>query len=133
MGAWDTGSFDNDDALDWVYELEEADDLSILSDAFEAVLEEEENYLDEADCAIAISAAEVVAGLMGNSDGSLPEEVRAWIKTQPKPSRTLVADGLKSLRAILEDSGLKELWEETEYYEDWKGGVMDLITRMSES
>ena len=133
MGAWEVGSFDNDDALDWVYELEEADDLSILSDAFEAVLEEDGNYLDEVDCAVAIGAAEVVAGLMGNSDGALPDEVRAWIKTQPKPSGPLVADGLKSLRAILKDSGLKDLWEETEYYDDWKGGVLDLIARMSES
>ena len=133
MGAWEVGSFDNDDALDWVYELEEADDLSILSDAFEAVLEEEGNYLDEADCAVAIGAAEVVAGLMGNSDGALPDEVQAWINTQPKPSDPLVADGLKSLRAILKDSGLKDLWEETEYYDDWKGGVLDLIARMSDS
>ena len=133
MGAWGTGSFENDTALDWVYELEEADDLSILADAFDALLEEEGNYLDEYDCEIAICAADVVAGLMGNSDGALPDEVRAWIETQPKPPRTLVADGLKSLEAILKDSGLKELWEETDYYDEWRGSVLDIVVSLQGS
>lgn len=133
MGTWDTGSFDNDEALDWVYELEEADDLSILADAFEAVLEEEGNTLDESDCVIAICAAEVIAGLMGNVYGGLPEEVQAWIKTQPKPSEDLAADAQKSLMMILKGSGLKELWEETDIYDEWERTVLDLLARVRES
>ncbi len=30
MGTLDIGSFDNDDAIDWVIDLEESNDLSIL-------------------------------------------------------------------------------------------------------
>lgn len=29
-GAWDTGPFANDDALDWVWELSESNDLSVI-------------------------------------------------------------------------------------------------------
>ena len=34
MGAWAAGSFDNDDAADWVWELKGSDDIGILEDAF---------------------------------------------------------------------------------------------------
>jgi hypothetical protein len=30
MGAWGHDSFDNDDAGDWVYELEESSDMSVI-------------------------------------------------------------------------------------------------------
>jgi Domain of unknown function (DUF4259) len=32
MGAWGAGPFENDDASDWVYELEEAPDLNFVRD-----------------------------------------------------------------------------------------------------
>ena len=38
-GGWDTGPFDNDDALDWVWELTESDDLSAIDTALDGVLE----------------------------------------------------------------------------------------------
>jgi hypothetical protein len=39
MGAWGHSAFENDDALDWVAELEEVENTSILIAAFDAVLE----------------------------------------------------------------------------------------------
>lgn len=30
MGAWGHGPFDNDDAGDWVWELEESEDFSVV-------------------------------------------------------------------------------------------------------
>jgi len=41
MGAWGTGNFDNDTALDWVYDLEDREDLSLVVDTIDAVLQEE--------------------------------------------------------------------------------------------
>jgi hypothetical protein len=38
MGTWDTGSFDNDTAVDWSYGLEKSNDLSIIELAFDRVL-----------------------------------------------------------------------------------------------
>lgn len=133
MGTWDTGSFDNDDAMDWVYELEEADDLSILTDSFETVLEQRDDSPDETDCTFAICAAEVVAGLMGNPANDLPAEVMDWIDDQPPPPESLRKMARSSLKVILRDSGLKELWEETDIYPEWVESIRDLLARLQEA
>jgi hypothetical protein len=39
MGAWSHEPFGNDDANDWAYGLEEAEDLSYVEEALNAVLE----------------------------------------------------------------------------------------------
>ena len=70
-GAWDTGPFDNDDALDWVWELSESNDLAVI----EATLESAANssgYLEAPTASMAIAAAEVVAALRGNPGQDCP-------------------------------------------------------------
>lgn len=37
MGAWGEKNFENDDALDWVYELEATTDLTVVSKTLEVV------------------------------------------------------------------------------------------------
>jgi hypothetical protein len=37
MGAWGIGNFDNDDASDWVYELEEVEDMSLVEATLETI------------------------------------------------------------------------------------------------
>lgn len=57
MGAWGTGSFENDSGMDWVYELEEAEDVEqFLTEVFDGILDrsgddhdEDEDDQDEAD------------------------------------------------------------------------------------
>ena len=46
MGAWGVLAFDNDDANDWVYELEEVGDLSLVESALNTVAEAEEYFRD---------------------------------------------------------------------------------------
>jgi Domain of unknown function (DUF4259) len=79
MGTWGHSAFENDDALDWIAELEVAKDTSILMAAFEAVLKADEDYIEIPEASIIISAAEVVAALLGQADPSLPQEVQAWV------------------------------------------------------
>ena len=38
MGAWSHESFDNDDALDWVDELDECTDLGLVESTFDQLL-----------------------------------------------------------------------------------------------
>jgi hypothetical protein len=82
MGAWGHSAFENDDALDWVAELEAAEDTSILMTVFEAVLEADEDYIEIPEASITIAAAEVVTALLGQADPSLPQEVQAWVARQ---------------------------------------------------
>ena len=61
MGAWGVGHFDNDDAGDWVWELEDTGTASPVTAAFAAV-EAEANYLEAPDACIARKARTLAPG-----------------------------------------------------------------------
>ena len=114
MGAWGSGSFENDDAMDWVIDLEEAGDLSILTDAFEAVTDQDADDLEAPDCAAALAAAEVVAAMAGRPAAALPDEVTAWIAGREPASGPLKALARRAVDKVLAGSELAELWEESD-------------------
>lgn len=107
MGAWADGSFDNDDALDWGAELEGAEDSEPISVALDAVLETDD-YLEAPETLRGISAAEVVAALLGKPAANLPDDVTSWLvgKKPPKPAR--VKKPQRVVNRILKDSRLKD-------------------------
>lgn len=78
MGAWGVGTFENDDASDWVYQLEEAGDLDLVEVTLQAAADPEA-YLEAPTCCMALAAAEVVAALAGQPAPDLPEEIRTWV------------------------------------------------------
>ena len=131
MGAWGHTSFENDDALDWVFELGEAEGFSFLSDTFNALFEnQEEDYLDVYYCARALAAAEVVAALKGNAAEGLPEEVANWLAGKTHSDADLTASAVKAVGAVLTASELKELWEETDEFGVWQVDVGGLLDRL---
>lgn len=75
-GAWGPGAFENDDALDWTWELESSRGSSVLVSAFERVVSSA-GYIEAPDCSAAIAAAEVVAALRAKPHAQLPENVVA--------------------------------------------------------
>jgi hypothetical protein len=130
MGAWGLTSFENDDALDWVIDLESAVDMTILFDTLAFVNESEEDYLDASDSCFALAASEVVAALGGKPASNLPDEIIKWIDGKGEPEPTLLSHAKKAVTAVLEDSELKELWEETDEYEAWVADVEGLLERL---
>ena len=52
--AWDYGSFDNDSASDWVYELEKSKTARYLLDLFNTV--PSSGYIEVGACSVAIAA-----------------------------------------------------------------------------
>ena len=74
MGAWGIGHFDNDEAGDWVWELEEAKSLAPVASAFDEV-DASLDYLDAGIGCIALAAAETVAAVIGKPAEDLPESV----------------------------------------------------------
>ena len=120
MGAWGHNTFDNDDASDWVYELEESSDLTAITDALNAVTDDAEDYIEAPECSNALAAAEVVAALNGNPSPDLPDTVREWIAGKLAPESSLNAKAHRAVDVVLTDSELKELWEENaEDYPKW--------------
>jgi hypothetical protein len=134
MGAWGTGNFENDTALDWVYELEQTSDLSLVERAIADVVHEDD-YLDADLGCIGLAAAEVLAALRGKPARDLPEEVAAWLgANQLTPDQKLVKEALVAVDEIRNDaqSELKELWEEeSELLLEWHAVLDDLSLRLS--
>jgi len=133
MGAWGIGVWENDNALDWAYELEDCNDLSVISRSIELILDSEEIDSIEADEALA--AIDVLARLKHqdfDSDG-YDEEISKWIKTHKdlQIPDSLWQQAKQALDKIVsEDSELYELWQESDSFEAWKKEMDILRSRM---
>ncbi len=133
MGAWGVGIFDNDDACDWVNELEQSSDLSvILKTLIEVAESSTEQYLESPEASYALAAAEVVASFKNSGGSILPKNVGMWIDNHKNlavdPLRIIAARAVKRVKT---DSELKELWEETPDIEEWYSLIMDLEARLT--
>jgi hypothetical protein len=132
MGAWGHGSFDNDDALDWVGELSQAEDTKHIAETFETVLESDD-YLEAPDASTGLAAAKVVAALLGHPAPGLPEEVTTWLAGKKPPSTGLVKKARLVVERILNDSELKDLWAESEDSSGWQREVEELLKRLNKA
>lgn len=131
MGAWGVLPFDNDNASDWVWLLEGAEDTSVLSDALDAVASQDEIIED---CEEAIAAAEVVAALLGRPLPELPDEVTEFVKSRQdkKPSPELVKLAITVVRRIADASDLKARWKDSDTTDEWQKTMDDLLQRLGE-
>ena len=131
MGAWGRSSFENDDALDWVAELESAG-VSAIVEALNHVTDEADEYIEAPECSMAIAAAEVVAALSGRPSDSLPPGAQAWLVGKPVPAASLVAKARQAVEAVLGESELKDLWaENARDFPKWTATLNDLKQRLS--
>ena len=130
MGAWGPGSFENDDAMDWVVALAEGSGDSVLREAFARIPFTDDGYLEAPDCAIAIAAAEAVAAARGRPNRSMPEEVTGWVQKKPAVSTDLLGLARVAVDRIASKSELKDLWDESESADEWRTGMNDLRRRL---
>ena len=111
MGAWGPGTFDNDDAADWIYELLEAGDLTPAREALAATMDSD-GWLESPEGARAVAAAVVVAASFDGDVKGVPGEVVEWLGYHPdaatREDARLAADALE--RVLSEESELRELW-----------------------
>jgi hypothetical protein len=73
MGAWGYLPFENDDALDWLDELEGGGADVVRG----ALAKAASGYVEVPEGSIAIAAADITAACQGNPSGDLPENVAA--------------------------------------------------------
>lgn len=130
MGAWSHEPFGNDTANDWAYGLEDVQDLSLIEAAFDAVNNNEGEYLDASVAEEAVAAAETLAHLLGRGAqmDSYTEKVQRWAKlVSARPNPALKNKARQALQRVLADgSELRELWEETEEYPEWQKSITTL-------
>ena len=115
MGAWGPGVFENDDAADWVWELEDDEDGSVIEAALSAVVDTPRGEVVESgDASNAIAAAEIVATAVDNATTTLPTEATEWIKRNAQLVSPEVRDlARRAVTRIGTASELKDLWEDT--------------------
>jgi hypothetical protein len=111
-GAWGVGGFENDSAMDWVYELESTNSVVFLSETLNNV--KKQGYIEIDNCSSAIAAAEIVASINKNSLSLLPSEVKAWVKkhsiTVTSKLKTNAMNAVSSC-SDSKNSELAQLWE----------------------
>lgn len=129
MGAWGTGAFDNDDASDWVYELEDGG-----IDAIESALDDaiRSSDLSSPTDANAIAAAEVVAAAIGRPVPGLREDIAALVvDVAPSITPEHAERARTAVERVLNASELAELWAETDNDGEWRALIQDLIGRLT--
>ena len=130
MGAWGAGSFENDDAMDWVIGLAQGSGDAVLRSALTPVATTDDRYLEAPDCSIAIAAAEAVAAARGQPNISLPDEVVRWVRKKPEVTADLVALARSAVDRIAAKSELRDLWAESDSAETWRAAMTDLRGRL---
>ena len=114
MGAWDTELFDNDSALDWLGDYEEANAdqrTQLVTQALE--VPDENNYFDSDEGCNAIAAVAVLAA--HKNPALLPEgHNAAFLRALPEPTPQQSLAALVALdRVLAADSELLDLWGES--------------------
>jgi hypothetical protein len=131
MGAWGHGSFDNDDALDWLAELAESYRPEPIYAAVLGIAEASaEAYIEAPAASNALAAGEVVAAQLGKPAANLPEDASDFVSHAASPTPRLVAATRKAVARILAASELRDLWAETEHFTAWQSVVQDLSARL---
>ena len=133
MGAWGIGSFENDDAGDFLADATESGDLSLLLEVLDNVLTSTE-YVEAPDATQAIVAAEIIAAALGRPTlaAQREEELCHWLAhIRPTIDGDLAAQAREALARILApNSELRELWEETDYFTEWQASVVELMQQL---
>jgi hypothetical protein len=116
MGAWGHGSFENDDAADWVSDFE-ANGVSAVVSVLEHVTQlGEDEYLEAPEASMAVAAAEMVAAARDGDLSALPSdnERKALSRHQAAlRDPQLVALARQAVERVLQQSELKDLWSES--------------------
>ncbi|MEM6467047.1 MAG: DUF4259 domain-containing protein [Pseudomonadota bacterium] len=133
MGAWGTGTFENDSALDWLDDLG-AQGASAVSDLIEEIAASD--YIESDMASALLVAGEAVAYAQGNGADELDEDHASVFDAHQdalkKHSGKVLADAIIRATSSAESSELVELWEEAESedHQAWQASVEDLLDRL---
>lgn len=127
MGAWGSGPFDNDDAMDFVGDLMDGSTADLVSRLHEA-LDLPEDYVESPDGSSAVAAAALVAASRGYPADN--PTVTDLLTAHPFAAD----DGLRSAatsalaRVAGDDSELMELWDEAGLRDDVEASYTEIRT-----
>jgi hypothetical protein len=135
LGAWGSGSFQNDSANDWFFTVEEAVEpgVVIASALDDALAEAGDLELESASAAIA--GGELLASCAGQAADDLPDHIRRWAREHPhQPHGAEIEQAVRAVERVRSESELRELWDEEMGPDNgWLRAVDNLIARLRRS
>lgn len=131
VGAWGTGTFENDDALDFAAQIAgSGDGVDLLRRQLE--LASAPGALDAPASEASLVASEVVAAARGAPGPGVPPPLTRWVqKEAPALGEEDVQVALAVCERVLTDSELRKLWaEDEEQLAAWTAAVTELVERL---
>jgi hypothetical protein len=134
MGAWGVGSFENDQAYNWLNDFLDNPSRESLQEVFDYVLDRRD-FLDSPESAAALVAAELVAAQLARPSRDFPPDLDLPEALPFPADPDLVETATRVVGHILYSPGhseLRELWKEAgdKAYNQWENGVYNLIERL---
>lgn len=132
MAAGGIGTFDNEEAVDWISGFG-ADGANAIEEAFETINDLEPGDYIEADVAShALAAAELVAAARDGDVSRLPADAVPSLKENAAKinAAKLLPAARKAVNRVLKGSELTEQWEDEPDGEDWEDNVRELLERL---
>jgi hypothetical protein len=129
MGAWGSGSFENDAALDWAAGVQSIDDVRGPFDRLKA---EDSGHVDVDLASEVVAAAETVAMLMGRKSPDFPDDLAERISGELDSK--VYHRARSALIQVMRNSELAELWQESAEEtgnNEWLASLTGLIERLN--
>ena len=118
MGSWASGPFDNDDAADFLMELEVAPSWDMVRLAFADVMVDED-YVELSEGARGCAAAALLTVALGKSDVSA-QDIHMTLEAMGPPPEDLAAVAKIALKRLSTgDSEIRELYLDSGSYNTW--------------
>lgn len=147
MGAWGPTAFDSDEGMDWFDEFcDGGQQLREIERAFADVIGADQ-FIDYDYCMGALVAAEIIAAAKGKPSEAFPED--EYFETGDELGHTIHKPDLQVISNYIDmtligsanvaveklltslHSEVRQLWEESEDFEEWKAYMEDLKIRLS--
>jgi hypothetical protein len=132
MSARGTGTFDNEDAVEWISGFG-GDGANGVQEALETINNlEKGDYIEGDIAAYALAAAEVVAAARDGDISRLPKDAVQSLKENAAKvnEAALLAPARKAVMRVLKNSELQEQWEDSPDHDDWDDDVRELLERL---
>ena len=130
MDGWGSGSFDNEDAQEWLKLLPQ-----LTTDDLQEILfrVDDEAYLEAAASGVIVAAAEAVATLRSAPPEAAPKAITEWVsRMKPESLTDLAALAFRAVQRVRTNSELKDLWLEADGLNEWSANLRNLEQRLAE-
>lgn len=138
MGAWGSGSFENDTAMDWAGEVQSVDDVRKPFDRLKRDTDahgvDPELVVDADFACELLAAAECVAFMLGRPGRDFPDELAERLAGAGEPDNLLFHQARNAVLHVMRLSELAELWGEAAgdgEANDWLAELTGLIDRLN--